>query len=77
MPAKVYTKEQIEASLAEKGLTVMQETNGLRFYQSHTYPGHEIILDWSTGQIEWDDFKSQLDDSGIDSQSVYNYLEKC
>ncbi len=69
-----YSREEVETALTEEHYTILQETGGLVIYQTLSYPGDNIVLDWSRGECEWSDIEAQLEDNGIDSQAVYNRL---
>ena len=68
-------REEIEAALAaEEDYSILQETDGLVIYQTHKYPGNDLVLDWSRGKCYWEDIEAQLKDNGIDPQAIYSRL---
>lgn len=69
-----YKKAKVEAALIEHGFNILQTTGSFSFYQMHVSPGCDLVIDWSTGQYEWDDLKAQLEDEGIDPEPIHNSL---
>ena len=69
-----YKKAKIDAALAEHGLNIQQLPGGVSLYQDYTFPGCDLVIDWSQGIYEWDDLKAQLEDQGIDPEPIHNTL---
>ncbi len=71
-----YTKEQIEPALFDNGFNVLQEKGGFTIYQTHIFPGSDIVIDWSREHYEWRDLERQLIYQSIDPKPIYDYLLK-
>jgi len=67
---EVYSRTQLEAALSSCGFTILQEVGSLVLYQTHFSPGGDLVIDWSRGQYEWEDFKKQLDFQGIPLECI-------
>ena len=74
MSAESYTRNQVESALAEDGYVVLQENENLVIYHTNTYPGNDLVLDWSEGENDWESLQGQLEFHGIDSASIHNRL---
>jgi len=74
VPAESYTKDQVESALEESGYTVLQKYEGLVIYQTNTYPGDDLVFDWSRGMCDWEDIQAQLESNGVDPNPIHDCL---
>ena len=71
-----YGKKRVESVLCDKGFSILQERDGFTLYQTHMYPGGDLVIDWSKGKCGWEDLKKQLDDLDIDAEPIHALLIK-
>ena len=69
-----YKQPEVEAALTEHGFNIQQLPGGFFFYQKHTSPGCDVLIDWSRGMYEWDDLRAQLVEQGIDPEPIHDTL---
>jgi len=72
---EVYEKAEIEAALTEHGFSIQKLPDSFYLYQNHNSPGYDVMLYWSEERYEWEDLKDQLEDQGIDPESIHNTLK--
>ena len=78
MPSSVITAQWAMQVMAQLGYTLLQDTStgrGMHLYYDDRAPGQIVLLDFSRGEMDQEEFLERLAEEGLDRDAVAALLD--